>query len=517
MKTTSILALAALSGVLYFLGFIGFDQWYLAWIALVPLIVALEHIESGRRAFFVSWFMGLVTHLGGYYWVIHLLVEFGQLSLPLAVLGYILLCAIQGGSFAVFGWLAWRIRRNTGVAIAWVAPVALMATEFAYPLIFQSYTANSQAWVPLLIQIADLGGVLLLSGVIALVNGAVAEVVLAKMAGRTVRKALPIAAAVTLAFTVSYGYLRMANIDQRDAVTAKLKVAVIQANVGASDKHERIEESTEKYRTMTDAALATPNVGLIVWPESAFNTLVRLNADLTNHIASRVDVPMLIGAIRAEPIPGPDRYRVWNSIFAVEPGGKAVQSYDKVELLVFGEYLPGFETFPGFYEWLRDAGILPYISVFTRGKSLDALKVGTYRVSADVCYEDILPRHIRNLMGPIDEQGTRPHAMFNGTNDSWYGPVEPRIHLALSVFRSVEHRRWLIRSTATGISAFIDSNGRIVEQSRFEHVETMTRDVPMVTAGPTLYGLIGDLFGWVSFLLVFVGLFAHRIVSKFRA
>ena len=174
-ESRTVFALAVLSGVLYFVGFIGFDQWYLEWIALVPLILALDSIGTARRAFFVSWLMGLVTHLGGYYWVVHLLVTFGQLPLPVAVLGYVLLCAVQGGSFALFGWLAWALRRKTGMAFGWCVPIALIATEFIYPLIFQSYTANSQAWVPLLIQVVDLGGVLLLSGVIALVNGAAAE------------------------------------------------------------------------------------------------------------------------------------------------------------------------------------------------------------------------------------------------------------------------------------------------------------------------------------------------------
>jgi len=86
-----------------------------------------------------------------------------------------------------------QLKRKTGIAIGWIAPLALIATEFAYPLIFQSYTANSQAWVPLLIQVVDLGGVLGLSGVIALVNGAAAEIVLAKMQRRKLHVALPLA------------------------------------------------------------------------------------------------------------------------------------------------------------------------------------------------------------------------------------------------------------------------------------------------------------------------------------
>ena len=514
MRKLSPIALAIFSGVLYFVGFIGFDQWYLEWIALVPLLVALDGLETGRRAFFVSWLMGWVTHLGGYYWVVHLLVDFGQLSLPLAVLGYLLLCLVQGGLFAVFGYLCWKLKRRTDIAIGWIAPVALIAVEFAYPLIFQSYTANSQAWMPVLIQIVDLGGVLLLSGVIALVNGAVAEIVLAQLQGRAIRRALPLAAILALAFTIGYGAIRMPQIDARDAAAAKLKVAIVQANVGESDKHLKAEEGIERYRNMTDSAMNVPDIGLVVWPESGFNRLVMANANLTGHVATDIKVPMLVGALRAEPDKERDEYKVWNSILAVAPGGQVIGGYDKIKLLIFGETLPFYGRWPGFYRWLLRQGILPYISVFERGISYAPLSVGPYRISADVCLEDILPRHIRDLMGAIDANGTRPHAMFNGTNDSWYGPVEPRIHLALSVFRAVEHRRWLIRSTATGISAFIDSNGRVVGHSNFEQAQLLLRNVPMIVDGPTLYGVIGDVLGWLAAMVVAVALLLRRTAQS---
>ncbi len=500
------LALAALSGVLYFVGFIGFDQWYLEWVAFAPLLVALDGITTGRRAFLLSWFMGFVTHLGGYYWVVHLLQTFAYLSLPLSVLGYLLLCLAQGASFAVFGWLAWRLNRRTGLPLGWCAPVALVATEFAFPLIFPSYTANSQAWVPLLIQVVDLGGVLLLSGFIALVGGALAEVVLSRRHGRPLPRALLATAAGALVFTVGYGALRMRQVDARDAAAPKLKTAIIQANVGAGDKHDKAAAGIQRFRDMTDQAMALPGLGLVVWPESGYNAYVRAGANLTGRVAKAVAVPMIIGVLRYEPVEG-GRAKVWNSVAAVAEGGEAHAFYDKVMLLVFGEYIPGYETFPGFFQWLHQKQILPYLAVYERGQSLSPLPVGAYRLSADVCYEDILPRHIRALMGPMDEAGTRPHAMVNVTNDSWYGPAEPPIHLALSVFRAVEHRRWLVRSTATGISAFIDSSGRLVQRSGFETAETLVADVPMVTGGATVYGLLGDLLGWAAlaasvFLLV---------------
>ena len=513
MKTIPTLALALLSSVLYFVGFIGFDQWYLEWIALVPLLIVLNDMHSGRRVFFVSWLMGWGTHLGGYYWVIHLLMTFGELPLPLAVLGYVLLCLFQGALFALFGWLAWKLQRRTGLAIGWCAPIALVAAEFVYPLFFQSYTANSQAFIPVVTQIVDLGGVLLLSGVIALVNGAVAQLILSRMHGQPLPRALLITAAATLLFTVGYGVLRIQHWDAREAQATKLEVVIVQANIGGALKHEQALQGIRRFKEMTDAVMSKPGIDLVVWPESGLNDLVGPNSNLTGVVASEVKVPMIVGALRTDTDPQvrTANRRYWNSILSVQPGGEVTASYDKVKLMLLGETLPGYDALPGLYRWLLDIGILPYVSVFSRGDSLTPLPIGDYQVSADVCLEDILPRHVRALMGPIDASGTRPHVMFNATNDSWYGPVEPRIHLALSTFRAIEHRRWLIRSTATGISAFIDSSGRIIERSAFEQAQTMIREVPMLVGGATVYGIVGDVLGWLALAFVVIALVRARL------
>ncbi|MFN7132732.1 MAG: hypothetical protein ACK4N5_11670, partial [Myxococcales bacterium] len=152
-------ALAVLSGVLYFVGFVGFDQWYLSWFCLVPLLVALRSAATWKRALLLSWVMGFTTHLGGYYWVVHLLQEFAHAPLPAAVAGYLLLCLVQGGSLATFGLLTWGLSKRGRVSLPLAAPVAMFAVEFAYPLLFPSYLGNSQIHFPLATQVADLGGV----------------------------------------------------------------------------------------------------------------------------------------------------------------------------------------------------------------------------------------------------------------------------------------------------------------------------------------------------------------------
>src|SRR5437868_11269885 len=179
MRRLRSLALPTLSGVLYFVSWIGFGVWPLALVCFAPLLFSLRDAtprEALRRG---AWF-GFVAHLGGYTWVIHLLRVFAFAPLPLAFLGYVLLCILQGFLFGVFAWALRRAWVATNWPLAVLLPVVLVATEFVYPLLFQSYTGVALMPVLPLVQIADLGGVLLLSALQAAINGAIAGALLTR-------------------------------------------------------------------------------------------------------------------------------------------------------------------------------------------------------------------------------------------------------------------------------------------------------------------------------------------------
>lgn len=474
---------AAFGGVLFGLGYPDQRLWLPAWFCFLPLLWALRNVQTWKRALALSWTMGLGAHLYVYPWLVHMLREFGHLPLPLAVLGYLLLCLAQSGSIAVAGFGAWALARRTPFSLGAALPLALVGAEMLYPLLFPSYLANTQAGLPYVTQIADLGGTVMVSALVALVNGGLYELFFAR------RVRLAAVGGAALVATIVYSHVRIGQVEALEASSPKLKTAIVQANVGAGDKHLRAEEGIRKHRRMTDEAMRIPGIELVVWPESGLNRAVPPTVkNLEGVVARKVQAAMIVGAVRVE---FGERRRAWNTALALAPGGDIVGVYDKIELLAFGEYVPLGELFPSIYD------MLPYSSHFQRGQSTAPLPVGDYRLSTNICYEDILPALVRKLMGPIDAAGTRPHALVNLTNDSWYGPMEPPIHLALATFRSIEHRRWMIRSTSTGISAFIDASGRVVKRSGFETEEILVHDVPMITGGPTIYGRIGDAFGWM--------------------
>jgi apolipoprotein N-acyltransferase len=71
----------------------------------------------------------------------------------------------------------------------------------------------------------------------------------------------------------------------------------------------------------------------------------------------------------------------------------------------------------------------------------------------------------------------------------------------LAAVRSIEHRRWLVRSTSTGISAFVDATGAIVQRIGRNQRGVIVANVPMVQ-GTTAYELLGDWPGWVSLAVI---------------
>jgi len=199
--------------------------------------------------------------------------------------------------------------------------------------------------------------------------------------------------------------------------------------------------------------------------------------------------PLLFGGLTWAPaLPGKERRQLYNTAIMLDQRGRLLGTYDKVYLLAFGEYMPFGETFPGLYDAFPQAGR------FSAGSEVKTFTWRGHRLGIMICYEDIMVDFTGRL-ADLD-----PNIIINVTNDAWFGKTsEPWLHLALSVFRAVENRVSLVRSTNTGISAFIDPTGRLVGATRLEDAETLVADVPMMDAR-TVYGTIGNLFA--SLLLI---------------
>jgi len=497
------LGLAVVAGALYFLAFPGFDYWPLALVAFVPMLWALDarHAQSGarhstRRVLLLGALFGLVTNMGGYYWLVGMLEDFSGFSFVLCVFFAAVVCTFQGGLLMVFAWLYHRARGRGFRALA-AAPLAFGAAEMAYPLLFQSYYANHFHEQPALIQIADLGGPILISMLAIAVNAILYELLRARLAGRPLPFKATGVVAGAVAATLAYGAFQIARVDALAAEAPSITVGLVQVNMGIFAKRDDPWEGRRRHVEMTRALEADVDPDLVIWPESAVTFFLPEGTNVKRHVMGPVETPLLFGGLARRTVDGRERH--YNTAYLVDEDGEVLGTYDKTYLLAFGEYLPFGETFPSLYD------VSPHSGRFTPGDHVRPLRWGDYRISALVCYEDIIPRFVRSAVLEGD-----PHLLVNMTNDAWFGDTsEPWQHLALAKMRAVEHHRYLVRSTNSGVSAVIDPVGRTLGHIGVFEEGSLHEEVHMMT-GWTLYQTLGDWPGWASLGGIFMLAFRRR-------
>jgi apolipoprotein N-acyltransferase len=281
-------------------------------------------------------------------------------------------------------------------------------------------------------------------------------------------------------------------------------------------------------------------VDLVIWPETMFRSSLRMfdpgfqlppaipqtteeitaagPRDLANLVA-QLGTPVLVGIDRVHFLAdessasGTPNYRAYNSAVLVDRGGRIVGTYDKVHLVMFGEYVPFSGSLP----------FLKRISSITGsadpGAGPVALCLDGICYAPNICYETAIPHVIRNQVSTLQQRGREsffrsdgsrppstnekrlpsPFVLVNLTNDAWYwGSSELDMHLACDVFRAVETRRPLVVAANGGISAWIDRFGRIRAQSPRQKSDVILADVELNRDGAvSVYVRIGDAFAGV--------------------
>jgi apolipoprotein N-acyltransferase len=483
-RTAYLLAFA--TGTLYFLGFAGTDIWPCALVALAPMVVAMEG-QSARRCLEIGAIAGFTMNMMGFYWLYGMLKTFSGFPGPICFLFMSILCAYQGGRIALFGWLAGRARER-----GWPATLSLLlafaASELLYPLLFPWYFSASVHQVPVLSQLGEAGGPYIVGLVLAAPSLALAELFVARRKRRQLSRALVAIGLATPAVAALIGVVRIAQVDARVLASEKVHVGIVQGNMPLLQKRDDHVESLRRHVRMTEE-LRAKGAEFAVWSESAVMWNIPED-DYDNYLqflfTRRLGIPALFGALLVDR--DPSGRRAYNVALTSDAAGRVIGRYDKHYLLAFGEYIPFGETFPILYEWSPNSGHL------TPGKSIDPVTLAGHPVSALVCYEDILPSFVNNAVNH-----GKPEMIVNVTNDAWFGDTtEPWIHLALAKMRAIEHRRYLLRSTNSGVSAVIDPVGRVVAHSGTYRQETVDAIAHWMKGPKTIYEIVGDIPWWLA-------------------
>lgn len=496
-------ALSVLTGLLYFLAFPATAARPFAFVALfafVPWLYAIRG-QTARVALKMSWLMGFVGVSLGFYWLVTMLEVFSGFPMPLCILFAAILNVYQSGRIALTGWLYGRATER-GWPHAPVLVAAFVAGELAYPLLFPWYAGVTMHDWPVMLQFAELGGPIAVSVMLLGSNLAIAELI------EVVRHKAPVNRVVIgVGFAVPvvaalYGTLRMNSIDAVVAKSEKIRVGMVQPY---NDLFNR-RDALRTHLDMTKEITQKEPIDLVVWSEAPLGRAFsedRYKQMVKSDVTGKLGVPAIVGALLVR---NPDRKKdptahrdFFNVALMADEQGNIVGRYDKQYLLMFGEYLPFGELFPVMYKWS------PNSSKFTPGTSFAPLEWKGHRITAMICYEDILPSFVNKLVDAGD-----PDLFVNLTNDTWFGnSTEPWIHLALAKFRSIEHRLYLVRVTNSGVSAIVDPNGRMTVHSGVYTKENLVGEARFLRER-TIYSRIGDAPWWILTALVAAASFRRR-------
>lgn len=435
-------------------------------ISLPGLYLMVQAAPSGRRAAWIGWAWGWGFHVAGLHWLtLAILTEADKFwwLVPIAVPAL----AVPLGAFTILPALAMRRAapgwpRAMAFAAAWLAADLLrgvLFTGFPWNLLgtvwaFGSLPIQAAAWIG--------------------VHGLTAATVLLALAPLGGRRGWLAGGLALLAFA-GFGLWRLWPAEPEPE---KIAMVLVQGNVAQEAKWREDTRLPifQRYIDMTAGGVRTARQEapdsriVVVWPETASPFL--LASDHQAAVMATAPLPpgglLLAGSVRAEFGADGRATRVWNSLVSLDAQGTVLDTYDKVHLVPFGEYMP-----------LR--GLLPIrlaVSAldFTAGAGRRAISLpGLPAFGALICYEVIFPGEVT--------PPTRPAFLLNITNDAWFGvSAGPWQHLAAARLRAVEEGLPLVRAAQTGISAVFDARGRVVARLGLAETGVVVAPLPMALA-----------------------------------
>ena len=262
---------------------------------------------------------------------------------------------------------------------------------------------------------------------------------------------------------LGYGMMRIHQVDSVRAAAPKIRVGVVQANIGIHEKFvPGLRERQHALHLSLSQTLSSRGADLILWPESSYplSAAAQLPDRLPDNDPRKLQrgftTPLLFGALTVER--RGNEWAPYNTALLLDKQGQVRGSFDKNFLLIFGEYLP----FARQLSFLRE--LIPAISNFERGTETTTFPLSS-TAALQPGADDLLRGHHPRLGRRLFADKNPPNLLLNITNDAWFGATsEPYEHLALAVYRAVEHRTELVRAVNTGVSAYIDATGRIVQK-----------------------------------------------------
>lgn len=567
-RRLGIVLMCLLTLVLLSVSFVPFGCWYLAYVALVPWALALTSRQLRRWSLLCAYLTGLLYWALSLYWLTWITLE-GYAGMVVYLSVYWLVAAVL---------LRAAVRRNMPL---WaVLPVVWVALEYIRAYVISGfpwfYLAHSQYARTRLIQITDLTGQYGVSFFVAMVNGLLVDVLNSPLFVRSRRGRGHLTRQIFVGFgatclvgaaMLAYGTWRLNQNTRTPGPVIGICQQAFPISLSGKPMTNRI------FQSHLDSSRNFIGKGcdLVIWPEtmlpqglnaeylrmladrrSGLFELKRSNAEKLGALSRELDCPLLVGGTTFhEDIFAPSEQGRWllrNSALWFDRSWESQLVYSKRHLVPFSEYVPFKASWPWLHRTLRRF-VPPQMSQLDPGSEYIRFTLkrrgagpgapdGVWHIAAPICYEGTFARICRDMV--MDGPDKKVHIIANLSNDGWFywqrakhSSTENVQHLVQYCFRAIENRVPVVRAVNTGISASIDSNGRIVAQ--VQQYDTRVNvpgrllldlgddDPPAEGHGPrvlvdsrvSVYSLIGDIFAQA--VCVAAVLLAGRLLWKRRS
>ncbi|BCP55874.1 apolipoprotein N-acyltransferase [Kaistia sp. 32K] len=487
--------------------------WFpVLWLTLPVFVWLLDGATSppgasllarARPGFVTGWSFGFGYFVGGLWWIgAAFLVDAAEFAwlMPLAVLALPAGLALFWGAGAAVARLYWPPGWRRVVLLA----VWLSLAEYLRGHLLTGFPWNAFGYtlmpVPLMMQVASLVGVWGVTLLAFLVFAAPVLLFGRDGGERTADRWAFVVLAALFVADLGYGAWRLASADA--TMVPGVRLRLVQPMIAQDEKWAsgRDDEILGRYLSLSAKGMQDgqpPPFTHLIWPETAFPFLLaeKPNALATIGALLPEGTTLITGAARAEAVLGEEvEPRVFNSLQVIDSAGVIRDSYDKVHLVPFGEYLP----FEGLFRriGLRQMVALP--GGFDAGSRAATIAVpGAPAFGPLICYEIIFPG------AAIDPQN-RPGWLVNVTNDAWFGDTPgPWQHLHQATIRAVEEGLPVARAANSGISAVINPYGNLIADLGIGSFGVL--DAPLPSALPaTIYSTYRDHLYFALIILAWV-------------
>ena len=369
---------------------------WLAWLALVPLLKALDDV-SPSHAFKLGLYAGFAHFITLIYWIVVVLEHYGGLNMLTSLAVLILFCLYLSIYPALFSFLTRYLKGSRFslfmTAGIWVALEYLRSSLLTgFPWCLIGYTQYRHLG---LIQSADLVGVYGLSFLLVLSNGLIFALFFTRNPIRRPLFKLEFALIILLmVLTFAYGNRRIAGSKTDQSMGRSVNIAVVQGNIDQSVKwHPAYQEKTiHQYRRLTLAA-EPYKPQLIIWPETSVPFFFQDKHELSESVSllpKQLGTYLIFGSPAHASEGGKTRY--YNRAYALSPAGEVSGYYDKNHLVPFGEYVPLKRFLPFIHRLVTAAGD------FAAGEEINPLKMPILSSGILICFEVIFPELALSLI-----------------------------------------------------------------------------------------------------------------------